>query len=138
MAISIRPLTETNWTMMITSRENRVTSSQEDSPYTAWTKDLPFVAGITFLNSIGVQFQSSGLYMLLKVKKIQRDNMVAYTNKILLILLSCTELSSGIASVTIYILILSGIKWGRVEVAIPGGIILVSSGQNHAATYLPT
>ena len=60
---------------------------------------IPLIVTEGFLYLLTVLFHSGGLYLLLKVKKNQSDNMAAYTHKRLLVLLSSNELFYGIGRI---------------------------------------
>ena len=114
------------------------THEKESSISLRWMNDFSFVGGVTFLFLIGTVFHSLGLYLLLKIKKIQAGNMASYTNKKLLVLLSCSELSYGLFVSITYTTFLSGKKSNEVEVTIPGSIAMISWGISLSATFLTT
>ena len=114
------------------------THEKESSISLRWMNDFSFVAGGTFLFLIGTVFHSCGFYLLLKIKKIQTGNMASYTNKKLLVLLSCSELLYGLFVAITNTSILSGKKSDDLEVIIPGSIAMISWGISISATFLIT
>ena len=54
------------------------------------------------LHLIGVLFHSCGFYLLLKVKKTQTNNIVAFSNKRLLALLSSSEIGNALFCIAAY------------------------------------
>ena len=61
--------------------------------------DLPSFVVRFILHLMVVLLHSCGLHFLWKIKRTRTDNMVAYSNKILLVLLSISELAYGILSI---------------------------------------
>ena len=101
---------------------------------TQWTKDLTHVLILTVLCTVGTMLHSSGLYLLLKVKIPRRGNMVAFTNKTLLVLLSCSEMSTGLFSAGSYITIL--LRLPKESAYLLGFLSWISGAFNLAVIYV--
>ena len=98
-----------------------------------WADDLPYTVATIFLSVMIVIFHSFGLYLLFNVKKTRSNNMVGYSNKKLLILLSSTELSNGLFSIT-WLLFMKV----PLVLVISGLLMLIGGGLSLSAIYLMT
>ena len=100
-----------------------------------WKNDLSRVIA-SFLHLVSVILHTCGLYLLMKIKKTRSSNMVVYTNKNLLVLLSCSELSTGLFSIIGHICLIMDSP--NIAVSIPASIMWISGGFSLSVIYMIT
>ena len=113
---------------------HRATSSQAKYLLLA-TKNLLYDVASNFIHLIGVICHICGLYLLFKVRKTRSENMVAYTNKTLLLLLSSSEFSAGLFSIVCYISLLMKVQ---IAAEISALMAWTSDGLSISAIHLIT